>query len=381
VTLPTRTAAVLLTLAASTAATLAQAQLAEPLSLHVRAWRTEVVREEPILIRLELHNEGQAELVVVPPYIAPRGLDLNATTFAVYTERGARLRNRLEGDPYPYSATPFGWPWWADRGRQWMPDEPPAPSWPWVIRPGQTAGMWVNLLQFYPIADAGRYHLVFRYAPKATMLLSVRDKGPPPEGIWEGKLEYDAGWIIVSEPSEADRAAADRLRHCRLEDPRRAISAGGGAFPAKDFADVVEGTVYEPYALFYRVWGGGSLPGDEDALRTRYPDFPLLPLLTVLPARRELGLAKLRFEKATCHLCDRLSDTRMSEERIGQLESDTQQAADDLQAALPGFRDAAIQAGDYSVAAEADFWEWYMNAWIHLCDSQRERAAKRRGQG
>jgi len=342
--------------------------------------RPEVVREEPVLVRLELRNTTDQLLTAVAPYVAVRGWRCRAVTFTAADQSGAPVPNGLNDPADPYSARAFGWPWWADPGRQWVLHQPPPPSWPWAIAPGQVAGMWVNLLQFYPVADAGRYHLTFRYAPKAAMLLSVRDTSPPPEGVWEGELECDAGWITVSEPSEADRAAADKLRHCRLEDPGRAISAAG-SFLARELADVLAGSVYEPYALFYRVWGGGSLPGDEDALRTGYPGFPMLPLLDALPARREVGVAKAHLGDAAWRLCQSFGDTAMSPERIATREADLRRAVDELRAALPGFRDAAIKTGDYSVAAEADFSQWYMEAWSRLCDSQRERAAKGREEG
>ena len=341
----------------------------------------EVVREEPLLVRLELRNMTDQVLTVVAPYIAVRGWRCRAVTFTVAGQTDVAVPNGLDDPGDPYSARAFGWFWWADPGRQWVPKEPPPPSWPWALAPGAAAGLWVNLLQFYPIADAGRYHLTFRYAPRAAMVLSVQDKGPPPEGIWQGELEYDAGWVTVSEPDEADRAAADRLRRCRLEEPGRAISAAEGGFPAREFAEVLAGTVYEPYAMFYRVWGGGSLPGDEEALRAGYPNFPLLPLLDVLPGRRSVGLAKVHLRTAAWRLCQSFGDAGMSDERMARCEADVQQAVDELRAALPGFREAAVRTGDYSVAAEADFAQWYMGAWSRLCASQRGRAAKRRGEG
>jgi len=254
------------------------------LTLSIGVWRREVAVQEPILVNARLATPAVQPLAVVPPYV-----DLGADprlhwplSFAVFDERGRRVPNLWEHARSGFELMAYGLPWWVDLPG--VGERPRPRPGAWTLPPGTSGAMWINLLQFYPLDEPGRYHLTFQYDARPEMLLAPGQEEPGPEGVWAGHLEADGGSITIAEPAEEDREAAEFLRAGR-ERSKFVLSAdearpGLGPDLLKRFPQ----STYALYARFYELWYAarhGHPPslteygGRIHDFTAAHPDFPL----------------------------------------------------------------------------------------------------------
>ena len=225
---------------------------AAALELSATIWEREVVVAEPLLVRLELSNPSTEPLAVVPPYVNVGGRSLWPLTFTVTDEAGDRVPNGWKYARSGFEPICFGAPWWTTPpglGRMQYREA-------WLLPPGGRAWTWVDLLQFYPLDEPARYHLVFEYDAQPEMLVSLGEAGPPPQGVWSGHLEADAGWITVLEPGGTDRDAAQFLLERR--DKLEAVLSAGAYGVAGAVLDRFPEATYALYAAFYQHWTPGA---------------------------------------------------------------------------------------------------------------------------
>ena len=137
------------------------------LRLSASVWKRSVVLEEPILVRVELRNTTPEPISVVPPYVnvwgrpeAPWPL-----SFTIADEPGQRLPNGWKYAKTGFEPVAYGLPWWGPYSG--LASAPPRRE-PWHIPAHSAPYMWINLLQFYPLKDPGRYHLTFEKRGRKT---------------------------------------------------------------------------------------------------------------------------------------------------------------------------------------------------------------------
>ncbi len=218
-----------------------------PLQLSAAIWKREVILQEPILVRLELRNVGAETVRAVPAYLGGTW----PVSFVVTDESNTRVGHEYPAWGSPFSLRAYGRLWWGldpDSGL------PPLPSRPWAVAPGGGAFMWLNLLQFYPLDQPGRYHIVFHYDASPQQLLIGQPQEAAPEEVWSGHLEADAGWVTIGEPDEANRGAAAFLLDYR-ERGHIVLSAQDRRYElAHEVLRRFPESVYAPYAAFYALW-------------------------------------------------------------------------------------------------------------------------------
>jgi len=334
-------------------------------------WKRETISEEPILLRVEVTNPRGDEVKIIAPYFNSGGGFNLPLTLAVTNSAGAQLPNGSK-----YSATGFepiirGQPWWIPDGRVRAGDTEPREWRAWRIPAGATAYMWYNMLQFYPLDDPGRYHIVLKYDSKPEMLFEGGQKmDNPPKDVLCWSAEIDAGWVTVREPGPKDAAACQRLRE--HPEVQGVVFATNYAFG--DDAGLLEdegqayhwpwGTTYEPYARFARAFYKAANPSPSDAA-----GLPLGDLLTVAAARR---LCRERDYGAPNELLPVLRrDPEHNAAKLQEVEAEARSRAEGSVKTRQGYIDIAREVGDYSLLGfagkpmeglmkciKADFPDW-----------------------
>jgi len=314
--------------------------VAAPPELSATIWKREVAQYEPLLVRIELRHTSPEPLRLVPPYPSA-GWPLD---FSIQSADGRWLRSPRSAGSLPLQAQ--GLPWWVPRGPAIKPSYPGRR--PWDLPPGAVAFMWLDLLRFYPLVQPGRYHIVFHYDPEARML--ARGEGePPPEGVWEGHLEADAGWITLREPEEADREAAVLLREYR-DRYRLALSTVRDADALRrELLERFPGSPYVPYAAFYDLWSRARMmymAGDTAELQAQAEQFAVdhaeFPLNYQLPVILRYGEWRQAAGRASV-----LADPPVPLPQPEAAQAAVREALERGRA----LRQAAAATGDYELAA------------------------------
>jgi len=315
-------------------------------ALSATIWKREVVTQEPILVKLQVTNPRAGEATIVAPYFNSYGRANFPLTLAVTDDAGVPVGNGWEGAQTGREPILRGRPWWIAGG----PSAPGAPeSWEWRawrVPAGATVFMWYNLLQFYPLDEPGRYHITLTYDSAPDMLLSTGTQSPPADVVcWSA--EIDAGWIIISQPTARDQAAATRLRECaEVQGTVFSTTFGWGRDAGlrnpDSGGDWLEGTSYEPYLEFARAFYVSKSASPQDA-----GGLPLADLLRVVGPHWEAARCA---DSAPLSIPDRLlAEPEKNAGRIKELRT----------AMRDGFRrsieaqEAAVQVarevGDYSL--------------------------------
>ena len=326
-------------------------------------WKREVVLQEPILVRLNMRNPTDESMLAVPPYLNIWGLGQVGwpLEFTVTDGKGNRVPNQWEFAKSGYEVVAYGLPWCGPCFEPLGRKAQPAPRRPWVVPPGETAFMWINLLQFYPLDEPGRYHILFHYDARPEMLVIPYSGEAPPTGVWTGKLEADAGSVTIAEPEGIDREAATFLRDYR-ERRGVVISAGkmDGYALKPELLERFPTSVHATYAAFYQIWWIADMApmrwiadiapmsGSDraamgqiiDDFRTRHPDFPLNYQLPVALAFYDWYSVK----RTVTHYPDQ-------REVPGDLVSQASRLGEAL-------RRAAAAAGDYSLIGKIEEQLW-----------------------
>ena len=270
--------------------------VAAPPELWATIWKRELLVAEPVLVRLELSNPSTEPLAVVPPYVNVWGLTAWPLAFTITDEAGRRVPSGWEYARTGFEPICFGAPWWIAAGG---PGRPPLRE-AWQLPAGGRGWMWIDLLQFYPLDEPARYHVVFQYDAQPEMLVSLGWTEPPPEGVWSGHLEADAEWITVHEPGDADRDAAQFLLERR--DKLQAVLSAGAYGVAPAVLERFPQAAHALYAAFYQHWspgvfGGPPATGAEKLAASaagfarEHPEFPLNYQLPVAAALSQWQVA------------------------------------------------------------------------------------------
>jgi len=322
-------------------------------------WRHEVVREEPILVRIEIANPSDHDLVLAAPQVDCYADGRAPLSFTLTTDSGALVKSE-----WPYSTTGTEAvncyaAWWSPGPHEWSDALPPPPS-TWTLPPGAKGHVWIDLLIHYPwLARKGRYHVELAY--------DSRDLKPSPRSssaprTWAGCLTAACGSITVSEPATNDQRGADELAKWRTDHYKVLLSwerQAGPANPAPALAGALAGTVYEQYAAANVALHLSEI-GDEAArtLRTlgierataagvaaRYPGNALAGLLELVPARQAVWQAKC--DLAVVALPEGAEATSDQRRAIDA-------AVDATKRAVQTYRREAQEAGDYGAVLDAE---------------------------
>jgi hypothetical protein len=133
-------------------------QETSPCALFASTWKHEVLLQEPILVSLTLTNPTPERVLVVPPYLSlsPSPREAWPLTFAVFDDQGQAVPNHWELARTGFELMAFGRPWWLpETGPSPVPSVPPRR--PWDLPARGSGFMWINLTQFYPLDEPGRY--------------------------------------------------------------------------------------------------------------------------------------------------------------------------------------------------------------------------------
>jgi len=313
-------------------------------------WKRETISEEPILLRVEVTNPRGDEVKIIAPYFNSGGGFNLPLTLAVTNSAGAQLPNGSK-----YSATGFepiirGQPWWIPDGRVQPGDTEPREWRAWRIPAGATAYMWYNMLQFYPLDDPGRYHIMLRYESKPEMLFQPGQKmDNPPKDVLCWSAEIDAGWVTVKEASRRDAAACAKLR----EEPdvqgcvfSTNFGWGRGAAHLLDRKGSewqwLSGTTYEPYVRFARAFYSSKPPSLADAA-----GLPLGDLLRTVAPRSTAK--RLAYYPAREHLDALRTDAATNASTIDELLTTAREKAQASWEAQEAAIRIAKEVGDYSI--------------------------------
>ena len=250
-------------------------------------WKRDVISEEPILLKLEVTNARNGEVLIVAPYFDSYACANYPLTLSVTDASGHALQNSWEFADSGYEPIHRGRPWWVPDGRVQAGDVEPRAWRAWRIPAGATAYMWCNMLQFYPLDDSGEYHIVLKYDSTPEMLFEPgQKKDNPPKDVLCWSAEIDAGWVTVTEPGPKDAAASANLRD--MPDVQGVVFGTNFAESHKDLrvldtggADWLRGTSYEPYVRFARAFYRSESQSTRDA-----GGLPLEELLRTVGPRR-----------------------------------------------------------------------------------------------
>lgn len=322
-------------------------------------WKRDVVREEPILLKLEVSNPGHDDLRIVAPYFNTYGRINLPLTLTVTDSSGRQVPNGWSGGGTGSEPILRGRPWWIPEGPAQAGHVDPQTWRAWSIPAGKTAFMWHNIRQYYPIDEPGEYHVVLHYLPSADMAprSGLGEGAPPGEAtLWTGSVEIDAGTVSVSEPGERDVAAADRLaQHREVQGSVFSTTLGWGddAGILQGKAPWVVGTVYETYARFGRAFAGRA---QEDASKSRSeaPAFPLWGLLDVVPLRSP-PTSRTAYIGVSTRMRELRADPSRDPARLATLEESVRRSASEAIAAADAYVAAAIATGDYSILGHAQW--------------------------
>jgi len=313
--------------------------------------KRDVISEEPILLKLEVTNPRNEEVLIVAPYFDSYACANYPLTLSVTDASAHGLQNGWEFADSGYEPIHRGRPWWIPDGRVQPGDVEPRAWRAWRIPAGATAYMWYNMLQFYPIDDPGQYHIVLRYDSKPEMLFEPgQKKDNPPKDVLCWSTEIEAGWVTVMEPGPKDAAAAANLR----KDPEMqgvmfATNFVFGSDPrdlGKKDTDrpLFEGTTYEPYARFARAFYSDASPSPDDAA-----GLPLADLLkTVAPRRAALHASN---HTGPYDLLKRLeADPGANAAQLEQIRAEMHEGYAEALAVEQRAVEGSLLVGDYSLA-------------------------------
>jgi hypothetical protein len=349
--------AVVLAMGATAAAALPQVQV--DWSAHV--WKRDVVMGEPILVRIEARNDGDATAEVVGPF---------AYTFTV-TQATPPLTARVLGAAGDDVAGPPGRPGglpWRVRG----PGALAVPIHTWVIPPGETASMWFDLLGLVTLDVEGTFRVVLDYQATPEIVARLTKSSPDAE-VWLGSQTIDAGEVTIRRPTGDDEAAFDIIRQYRDREFEPVVMSHSEAFFVR--LPIIEehpDSVYAPYARFYELYRNAAMgdaaaslaqvDGEVQRFTTDYPDFPL-------NYRWPPALALQRFE-AVAAACSRAGDALERARRHPDQGGRVPGAAElrDLAAAVREAADAAVAAaeatGDYDIEQFARTTMWFRREFL-----------------
>jgi len=324
-------------------------------ALSATIWKRETIGQEPILLKLEVTNSRDEEVKIVAPYMNGYGRANYPLTLAVTDASGAAVPNGWEYSTTGSEPIHRGSPWWIPDGRVQPGDTEPREWRAWRIPPGETAYMWYNVLQFYPIDDPGEYHIVLKYDSKPEMLFQPgQKKDNPPKDVlcWWGQV--DAGWVTVREPGPRDAEACAKLR----ENPdvqgcvfstNFAWGHGDGHLLDRegDKWKWLNGTTYEPYVRFARAFYKGGSPSPRDAA-----GLPLAELLRTVAPR--MGASRRAYGGPYEHLKQLRADPIANAEKIRDMEGRLRQRAESALEAQEQYIEEARAVGDYSLLGRAE---------------------------
>lgn len=272
--------------------------------------KREVVEWEPILVRLDMLNDGREREFVAPPYMDYLGRWGRAIDeIIVRSESGA---------PIAYMTTPAetaeGAPWrhpvghgYEFNGRlRWSRSL--CPYVPWVIPGGSSVYTYVDLSCSWESLPPGRYYIELHYSATREMLDDVPGQ-PSPQDCWEGERTISLGWISVLPATGRDAEVAALIAESVDERHPFAFRSSIHEELRERIRTEYADTTYGPYAaygriteLVYRRLGrglgpGGAEPVIQEFLRA-YPDFALnyqwpvwIELARVWPTHKALATA------------------------------------------------------------------------------------------
>ena len=335
--------------------------LAGPPQLQVAPWRASVVSAEPVLLRVELRNTMEEPLTVVPPYVQWPGHVLGdwPLTFEVTDGQGNAVSNAPHdagGVTYP---VPYANPWWVPHPGY---ESPYPPRRPWIIPPGATAFLWLDLLQFIPLHSPGRFHIVALYEARPTMLARPGSDDTVPNNVWTGRLQANAGWVTVREPL-ADSLAASRLLLGYAQDRHLVISAGDAVRQRSELITRFPDSPQAVYARFYDTWFRSQIASSgfvrrEDlteaiqAFQAQSPDFPLTYQFPTALAFHDWVWQADKVQRQAL------------EGRVGA------EALDRLSALAGVLRQTAEATGDYGLRGEVEDRVWRVEAALEALGEQ-----------
>lgn len=244
-----------------------------------RAWKQDVLLMEPVLVKLEITNDDDAPVQVVPPYMDCYLATNWPLTLTVTTEDGTRVTN---GWPHGETGTEpvaYGRPWWVPGPSPLIP-----PREPWLLPARSSGHMWIDILQFYRLDKPGRYRIVLHYEPRHAMLAPLTEPDAIPDhDLTLSKADIDLGWITVGQPEGADAEAAAWLLD-RATQKRVAITAFPPSITVLDWPQPVVAhhpeSIHADYARFFLLLrdmvtnNAAGLKG-LDAYKAEHADFPL----------------------------------------------------------------------------------------------------------
>lgn len=317
------------------------AATANGLELRVDFWKRDVLLMEPILARIEVRNVGPSALAVFPPF--PQFNGGLGFRFGLWREDGSRLRNAGTPDKEGYGLGD-----WGGGGIGVVRDRDNPALANIVLTPGEAMFAWTDLLQWYPVDEAGRYHVVFEYEPDPSQGRPDPERGEAP--AWTGKLTIDAGWVTVTEPKGADAEAAKLIREYR-DANERVLSGRRATDLRKAVLAAAPGSAYAIHAQAHGTDHAGALAYTTDsawvdAVLRASPTYPVLMYPGVVPLFRAYESART----AALQPWSEAKEARLAQSpNSAELETRSREATADptIGAARTALLEAVRATGDY----------------------------------